>query len=179
MTMRVKPEFAVISFCRDLTDPDAGSEPVALIGIYHGLDGSSACFVATRSDLAEDGEMAPDVFTREFLDDLPDFLMRQVSEGLAEAGEERLISWIHDNLRNSLHVSEITRRSETVELASIQQTVQYFIPAFQTLVLNRRDLPDTEEASVMSAFPSVQMRPLAALHQGRSAADTRRFLEPA
>jgi hypothetical protein len=99
--MKLKGEYAVISFCHDLTDPDAVSVPVALLLIAQKADRSLAA--AVGREVAD-----VDPITAEFLRDIPRLLKDQVQSIQQARTVPDILRSLHNALRNSLHVSKIS-----------------------------------------------------------------------
>ena len=108
--MDLSIRYAVLSYCGDLTDPDAEMRPVAMVGVGDDAFG----FFIVRTEPGD--ELGDDSVSKSVLNNLPSLLQRQLREGLHEVGPQRFLSWLHDRYRNSLSVSAIT--TETVSLAS-------------------------------------------------------------
>jgi hypothetical protein len=109
--MSLSIRYAVLSYCPDLTDPDAELQPLALIGV--GGDDAFGFFVV-RSEPGR--ELGKDEVSRSVLNNLPALLQRQMREGLEDVGPRQFLSWLHDRYRNSLSISAIS--SEVVPLDS-------------------------------------------------------------
>lgn len=103
---------AVLSFCPDLTDPDAASVPVALIGFATAPDNETGVlFLAVR----ESTEIAKDEITRDVFARLTSFLRDEIDRGVEEVGVQGLLGWLQYNLRNSLYISKIVERAAPIE----------------------------------------------------------------
>jgi hypothetical protein len=102
--------YAVLSYCDDLTDPDATTRPVAMVGVGDDAFG----FFIVRADPGDD--LGGDSVSKSILNNLPSLLQRQLREGLHEVGPQRFLSWLHDRYRNSVSVSAIA--TETVSVPS-------------------------------------------------------------
>lgn len=106
--MRVIHQSATISFCPDLTDPEATSIPVAtlLVGAADGLRFAavSAFVPASAAGL--------DPISAHVLLDVPTLLKEHVDAVLEslpeEAPIEEILVKLHRRLRNSLHVAKIS-----------------------------------------------------------------------
>lgn len=110
--MSGKIEYGVVSFCPDLTDPDAQSTHVAVIGLLRNGNSETSeevggIFMIARADFESALPIEDDHLSRAVLSDLPDFLSEQVQEGLQVVGPDGLVPWIEHTLRNSLHISDI------------------------------------------------------------------------
>ena len=111
--MKVTYHKAIISFCPDLTSPDALSLPLACLLV--GEDGDGKRFAASAV-LVPGSSLALDPLSRDLLSDVPHLLKRHVGAVLnhlpRDAALEQILLSLHDALRNSLHVAGIASPSE-------------------------------------------------------------------
>jgi hypothetical protein len=108
--------YAVLSFCPDLTDPDAELHPVAVIGVG---DDAFGFFVVRQEPGAVFGK---DEVSKSVLNNLPSLLHRQLREGMSEVGPTQFLSWLHDRYRNSLSISAISTEALGLE-TSLEEAV--------------------------------------------------------
>jgi hypothetical protein len=108
--MRISYRYALLSFCVDLTSPNARSVPLAVVGVGDGF-----MYFAVRARPGDDPAIAAgDETTRAMLNDLPSLLQRQLTAGQTEVPPEQLLSWLHGRFRTSLHVSAIKEREADI-----------------------------------------------------------------
>jgi hypothetical protein len=81
---------------------------------------------------------------------LPEFLEAELSEGLKQAGPGRFdfVGWMHERLRNSLHVSFVSQPSESE-----------FDPE-KLLIWFQRQFRDRATKAARPSVPDVLFRPL-------------------
>ena len=98
--------YAVLSFCPDLTSPQASSIPLAIAGVCS-TRGADFWFTVTKQRPADDLQLGSDKIAIEILNDLPLLFDRQVTTAVSQVQPREFTSWLHDRFRNSLHVSDI------------------------------------------------------------------------
>lgn len=109
--MKLRHQIATLSYCPDLTDPDATSYPVAvfLIGEMSSPGVPNVRLCALISSIGVD---VPDPLVRHLLHNAHPSLTSHIDDLLAQAPPqesiEQLMQRFHDSFRNSLHVSQIT-----------------------------------------------------------------------
>jgi len=168
--MNINYNYAIISFCSDLTNPNAGSLPVGMIGI--GKTGEDAGFVMSITPKSpDDAFMAKDdPFSKQILSDLDTFLSRQLEAGLNEVGPDNFLEWLHHRLRNSIHVSIID--SQQVKVKDQEAIAENLMPALMAdfmkvftknvekpLSLVRPTLEKKKPARPAMSLPSVVFHP--------------------
>src|SRR4051794_14941103 len=100
--MDAQLKYAVLSSCSDLTDPRAGSKPVAIVGV--GEDRAQQFwFCVVCSAPGDMLDLANDPVSRSVLNDLPTLLEQQMRTGAIKVGATNFLPWLHDRFRNSLH----------------------------------------------------------------------------
>lgn len=149
-------EYAVISFCDDLTDPHGQSTPIGLLGLLREPKGPTVLWLGVISNLEETG-LATDPISQHVLGGLPQFLEDVVAEGLMHGQDERMLSWVHHNLRNSLHVSEISRTQEQVSTTDSRVILGRFQNLFEEKVLGEGHF---------SQIPTMRMKPMHEVSSG-------------
>lgn len=102
--MEARLKYAVLSFCTDLTDPKAMSEPVAVVGVGEGPD-QQFWFCVVCPAPGDMLNLANDPLSRSVLNELPTLLEQQMRAGATRVGADTFLPWLHDRFRNSLHVS--------------------------------------------------------------------------
>ena len=108
--MRLQYQFAVLSFCPDLTDPKAKSEPVAVVGMGK-LGPDNFWFCVIRSQPADHLAVEDDEWAKAILNDLPSLLQHQINEASRNVAPTSFFLWLHERFRNSLHVSTVSEQS--------------------------------------------------------------------
>ncbi len=150
--MKINRRYAVISFCSDLTNPKGVSYPVAVIGVGESPKlGFLFCGVNLKA-VETAGKRVGDELSQQMLRRLPEFLEAELSEGIKQAGPHNFdfVTWIHERLRNSLHVSFASEPSEANLDAA--ELLSWFQQAFR-----RRA---TKVATSKPSLPDVRFRPL-------------------
>lgn len=156
--MKITYNYAVVSFCWDLTDPSAESVPVAVVGVGT-VQNSDFWFYVVRPALGDSLRLEEP--SRAILNKFPDILQEQVATGLRQVPPARFLSWVHDQLRNSLHVSEIdareanlrddpnagaSRKPRDLKQWAIAQLTADFVMLYNEKVLRPRIQEDRSEA---------------------------------
>lgn len=98
-------------------------------------------FYVLRNDPGADPALPKDALSQAVLSGLPALFDRQILQCLSEVGTERLLPWLQNRFRNSLHVSLVGERSlelraeADVHLACIQLYPELVLgqPASRTL----------------------------------------------
>jgi hypothetical protein len=110
--MKLRYRTAIIGFCPDLTNPNAASVPVAslLVGEAERERLGAAVVV-----LPSDKRLALDELSRMMLGDVPALLRRHLDEVMQalpfDAPLEKILYSLHNGLRNSLQVLEISEET--------------------------------------------------------------------
>lgn len=108
--MKLKHRFAVVSWCPDLTDPNAVSIPVAVLLIAK----AGRMNFAASMGMQVEGDL--DAFEQDLLRDVPLLIRRYVDDFIksnpAAKGNDVLLA-VHHALRNSLHVSKVEEEQVT------------------------------------------------------------------
>jgi hypothetical protein len=109
--MRCKYQMVLFSFCRDMTDPFAPSVPVAALAI--GVAGSKRAAATVTLDIPG---LAIDEFSQAILHQLQAILREQVDRIFKSmpttAPLVTALRFVHDTLRNNLHVSKLSEEFE-------------------------------------------------------------------
>jgi hypothetical protein len=109
--VRVSLRYAVMSFCADLTDPEAVARAVAIVGagrayLPQGRVNDFAFYVV-RNRPGSDLALPQDRLSQSILSGLPALFDRQIFDAMAGVGLERFLPWLQNRFRNSLHVASI------------------------------------------------------------------------
>lgn len=107
--MKVTYEYAVVHYCPDLTDPDARSTPVALIGLSHPGSDPGFLFVGVGENPFTS---APDPLG--LYADLPEFFGKLLKRGLDEAKPDAILAWVRARLGGTLSMGKVERRESTL-----------------------------------------------------------------
>lgn len=135
--MKGQLQYAIISYCPRLTDPDASSTPIAMVGLS--LD-PEAVFLAVRS---KPERLAEDPLSKQVLSHLGSFLYEMVNEGFEQVSKEELLFWVHENLRNSVFVSEINRDVLFKPKKPIE-IITTFLDILKSKVADNSEIPSIE-----------------------------------
>lgn len=151
--MKIRRRYLVISFCPELTNPQATSFPVAVVGVG---EASKLVFLfcgVNLNPLQDVIERSKDQFSEQILMDLPQFLEKELSEGLKQEGPSNLGNWLHNRLRNSLQVSFVSRPSESeIEPTAL---LTWFQRAFR-----QRTTDASKRKSAAPPLPDIRFKPV-------------------
>ena len=104
---------AVVSFCSDLTDPNGECTPIGVLLLAR--TDENEYYAAAAG--ARAGVDSTDPVTTEFLSDFPEMLRRHLESAMESAGGspsiDAILNRLHDSLRTSLSVTEITESHKT------------------------------------------------------------------
>ena len=112
--MRMQYSYGIVSFCPDLTSSSAESFPVGALLVGNLLDSDDGVAAVLVPALANAEVLDP--MTREVLMSVSDLLRLHVDEVISEdraAAPKTIVTRLHDKLRNSLFVSEISAETTT------------------------------------------------------------------
>lgn len=101
-------QYAVVSICTDLTDPKATSVPVGLLLLIDGM-GVQFAVVAARQEVPE---LADNLLLQTIVSQVPEIIKKHVNkfyERQRQASKVRVLSDLEQALRNSVHVSFISK----------------------------------------------------------------------
>jgi hypothetical protein len=101
--------YGVLSFCADLTDPSAESVPLGIVGAGVAGNRDRFWFFVIKNPPWDHPVIQSDPLAKSVLAGLPELLKRQVREGASRVETRKFSSWLHDQFRNSLHVSDVKR----------------------------------------------------------------------
>lgn len=108
---RIRYRQAIVSFCANLTDPNASSVPIGVMLVAEDEKGpvaGGAVTISLKGDL--------DPLSRAVLSDVPKFLRQHLDDAVKSLPKQRPVGDVlvdlHHSLRNSLHVSEILDERE-------------------------------------------------------------------
>lgn len=108
--MKVPLKYAVMSFCPDLTDPEAVARPVAIVGAGRlyvpGGRKKDFAFYVVRNQPGTDLALPQDQLSQSILSGLPALFDRQIADG-SGVGMAGFLPWLHNRFRNSLHVASV------------------------------------------------------------------------
>jgi hypothetical protein len=111
--MKLRYGYAIVSFCPDLTHATTPSVPLA--GLILGETEEGEIAIIANLQIAPDA-FDDDPISAAVLSDLPKLLREHVDEAFTEAPELRSVDGVlrrlHNALRNSLHVSTISKPME-------------------------------------------------------------------
>lgn len=118
---KARCEFAVLSFCPDLRDPEATSIPVGIVGFVRlplRLRGQAAEGLWFSALLDHPGDrLAPllggDELARSLLNGLSPLIDDQVLGTGMQNSPERFFRWLQEQFRNSVHVSAVLQAAIT------------------------------------------------------------------
>lgn len=147
--------YAVLSFCSDLTNPQARSVPIGLIAI--GYKGSEGVLVtALRSFLGEEAPIPEsDNSAKSILENLQDFVHTELQDGLNSVGPKNLLDWLQGKPRNTIHVSFVGTSTVYADEADTWPEM-----AWDALSLFNRKILEPVAPSLKSVPPLFEMKPL-------------------
>lgn len=127
--MKISFKFGVVRHCPDLTDPKAGSVPIALIATGEVRPGEGFVFVGVGKN--------PFLATPDPLGvyrDLPEFFLRTIERGRSTAESAKLMDWFQGQLRGTLFVPQIEERSLNVRAIDSEDLVKSLVGLFHAEV---------------------------------------------
>ncbi len=133
--MKLSYQLATISYCPDLTDPNAVSVPIAVLAVGKSSDDEGFW---TAGIVGIDAKrMGIDPLSSAMLADVPHMIRRHVDGAMRrlhlDATPDAVLREFHESLKTSIHVSEIGAVHE-VEVAEPRQLAQVLIdPSLATL----------------------------------------------
>jgi hypothetical protein len=161
--IRIIYRYAVLSFCKDLTDPRGESVPVGIAGVgTHSPTWGFWCYT-TKQQPGDQSGLDLDAISKSVLNDLPSLLERQILQGIEAVSPKEFVSWLHERFRNSLHVSSIHKGilefdpRDGSELMS--RLVREFTELYKRHVIVQ---PASDEEGVFSEAPNIELRQFAA-----------------
>jgi hypothetical protein len=107
-----------MSFCPDLTDPQAVARPVAIAGagrlyLPQGRK-SDFAFCVVRNKPGSDLALPQDKLSQSILNGLPALFDRQIFDAVSGVGLDHFLPWLQNRFRNSLHVASIHQTTVSV-----------------------------------------------------------------
>lgn len=140
--MNLSYQLASISYCPDLTDPDAVSLPIAVLAVGKATDSEGLWSAAIVGIDAK--RLGIDPLSTAMLADVPHMIRRHVDAAMKtlapEATPEMVLKTFHESLKTSIHVSAISDRKE-VEVKDARGLATALIdPAFVVLETSMRAL---------------------------------------
>jgi hypothetical protein len=142
---KIHCQYAVIGFSLDLTDPNARSVPIAVVGNCETEDNRKFTFL-----LASTGAAVEDPFARELLGRVPRIIREQIYAGVEKRGVKGWLPWLGDHLTQSLHVSRTGDMSVKASPDDYASFLSAMVQAFETMMTS----PFTRAArGIRSATP--------------------------
>lgn len=152
----MKIQYAVLSFCKDLTDPKATSFPVGIFGLS--AKKNSGFWFYVCADRPGDRTPSADEWSKAILNNLPSLLHDQIAEGLKTVAPDNFLHWLHDRFRNSLHVSNIEAKDVDVDEKNVSsQLTRLYLQVVSSASESgkrRRTAPKT------TGLPNIEVRTL-------------------
>lgn len=161
--MNLNYKYAILGFCLDLTDPNALSQPVGIIGIGElSKDKGFAMSISLFSGAEEMEEFKDDSYSRIILKDFQSFLHEQLNIGLKEVKNDDFLFWLQDRLRNTLHVSSIEQREVEMKDDSdvSTQIIADFIDVFKSVLGISEEYDIVVSGDNEPMLPHVNFEPL-------------------
>ena len=148
-------DYAVLSFCPDLTDPHSQSVPIGFIAVGHkGSEG--VLMTALRSFFGKETPIPePDDSLRSILENLQDFVHTELQDGLSSVEPKNLLNWLQERLRNTIHVSLVGTSTVYADEADTWPEM-----AWDALTLFNRKILGHAAPSLTSVPPLFEMKPL-------------------
>ncbi len=135
--MQVRYQYAILSFCEDLTSPSASSIPLAIVGVSPPSEAAESgfWFFVSQQKPGEIPAVADDPVAVSILNSLPTLIESQLAQGAREA-PNRFLTWLHDRFRNTIHLSSIEEGELTVDPARPTRSIMLELVAlFEARVL--------------------------------------------
>jgi hypothetical protein len=163
--MKVPLRYAVMSFCPDLTDPQAVARPVAIVGagrlyLPRGRK-SDFAFYVVRNRPGSDPALPQDELSQSILNGLPVLFDKQIFDGVSGVALDRFLPWLQNRFRNSLHVASVHETTvparDQVELQS--SCVRLYLKTVLRLPSGRLKLPGREDRRSPPATPQPELMP--------------------
>lgn len=133
--MKLSFQLATISYCPDLTDPNAVSVPIAVLAV--GKTSNDEGFWSAGIVGVDAKRMGIDPLSSAMLADVPHMIRRHVDGAMRrltpDATPDAVLREFHESLKTSIHVSDIGAAQE-VDVAEPRQLAQVLIaPSLSTL----------------------------------------------
>lgn len=140
--MKLSYQLASISYCPDLTDPNAVSLPIAVLAV--GKASNAEEFWSAAIVGVDAKRMGIDPLSTAMLADVPHMIRRHVDAAMkkltADATPDVVLRAFHESLKTSIHVSAISERRE-VEVRDARGLATALIdPSFVTLERSMHEL---------------------------------------
>lgn len=161
--IRVIYRYAVLSFCKDLTDPKAESVPVGIAGVGTVSPSWGFWCYTTKQRPGDQSGLDLDAISRSVLNELPSLLERQILQGIESVSPKEFVSWLHERFRNSLHVASIHKGILEVDVRDGSALMNRLVKEFGDLYKKHVILePASDEEGVLSEAPNIELRSFAA-----------------
>jgi len=150
--------YAVLSFCKDLTDPKATSVPVAIVGIGTVCPRWGFWCQTTKQHPGDQSSLDLDADSRSVLNELPSLLERQFLQGIEAVSPKEFVSWLHEHFRNSLHVSSIHKGILELDVHDGSELMNLLVREFTDLYKKHVIVqPASDEEGVLSEAPNIEL----------------------
>jgi hypothetical protein len=161
--IRIFYRYAVLSFCKDLTDPRAASVPVGIAGVgTHSPRWGFWCHT-TKQRPGDQSGLELNAISKSVLNDLPSLVERQVLEGIESVSPKEFVSWLHERFRNSLHVSSIHKGILEFDPRDGSEVMNRLVGEFTKLYKKHVIVqPADDEEGVLLEAPNIELRQFAA-----------------
>jgi hypothetical protein len=156
--MKVKYDYAVVSYCPDLMDPHAKPVLLGVVGLATGLQDTLLCMVVRRSRQGWK-ELTRDTLMHYALEELPACLERLALEGLKKAGPSKAMLWVGRHLTQSIYISAVREKAGTVPVEGRSLVTSKLVAEF-TRLYERELTPTRTRRPARSVHPLVGVRPL-------------------